>query len=157
MIVAFCRLLDTHLLQHQSKHLSTETPFQPPRNCAISERCIQPSQWQSLLISVGTLVFGLAVSWTLITIYAFSTMVDPQVVGERRERLIVDRFLFGDGLLQTVFVCTAGLAATTAMTATVVFFVRFVTGKPSFWLTVTVSFAGSTFFAGSVIAWLLFA
>ena len=38
------------------------------------------------------------------TVFAFSTLVDPAVVGRERARVVADRFLYGDGSYQIFFI-----------------------------------------------------
>lgn len=82
-------------------------------------------------------------------------MVDPQIVGRERMRLIADRLLYGDGAFQIVFVSSFAFVATTGLIASVVFLVEAATGRPTLWTSTVVSCATGVIVTGSAIGWLI--
>lgn len=127
------------LSEPTSRNGPTSNPYESTLTCSTSRQRAMEAKRLSIVISAVSLVVGLAFAWSLLAIYAFSTMIDPQITGDERKRLIADRFLYGDGLLHTALVCASGLAATTGLTASIVFPVHGVTGRLSLWKSAAVS------------------
>ncbi|EMB18951.1 membrane protein [Rhodopirellula europaea 6C] len=66
-------------------------------------------------------IIGLTFAWQTLVVYAFSTMVDPQIRGGDRAKMIADRFLFGDGPFQIVIVCMLIYLAATGLISAMLF------------------------------------
>lgn len=110
------------------------TTLLPRENCSVT----QP-RWYGVGLSIFAAIVGLMFAWQALVIYAFSAMVDPQISGDERTRIVADRFLFGDGSFQIVVVCVFVYMAATGLLAALLFLAFAIFHQPSLKLAAIIS------------------
>lgn len=115
---------------------------------------VQP-RWYGFGLSVSSAVVGLMFGWQTLVIYAFSTMVDPQIHDSERSRIIAERFLFGDGRFQLVVVCVFTYLATTGLISAIVFFAVAVFHRPRLKVAAKISCSAGALATLSIVGYYL--
>lgn len=87
-------------------------------------------RWYGVGLCILSATIGVVFGWQTLVIYAFSTMVDPQIPGDERTRMFADRFLFGDGPFQIVLVCVFMYLAATGLISAMLFFAFAICHRP---------------------------
>lgn len=99
----------------------TENPYQSTTAQPKANPALPHPRWYGIGLSILSAIVGLMFAWQTLVAYAFSTMVDPQIRGGERAKMIADRFLFGDGPFQIVIVCVFIYLAATGMISAMLF------------------------------------
>lgn len=75
----------------------TDNPYEWRSGSPASEPAAPQSRWYGVVLSACSAIVGLAFGVFALMMYAHYSLIDPQIVN--RDRVIADRFLFGDGPL----------------------------------------------------------
>jgi hypothetical protein len=133
----------------------TDNPYQAATASTVRRSAVAQSRWYGVGLSILSAVIGLVFGWVTLVIYAFSTMVDPEITGRERARTIADRFLFGDGPLQIVVVCLFMYLATTGLISAVSFLAFAIFRQPPLKATAMISFSAGAIVTFSLVAYLV--
>ena len=133
----------------------TDNPYLSTAELPRANSAIRPSRWHGVGLSILSAIVGLMFGWQTLMIYAFSTMVDPQLRGDERARVIAHRFFFGDGPFQIVFICVFMCLAATGLISAMLFLVFAFFRQPSLKVGAMISCCTGALVTMSIVGYLL--
>lgn len=80
-------------------------------------------------------------------------MVDPQLAEDERSRMIADRFLYGDGPFQVVFVCHLLFMATTGLFSAILLLASAIVPRLSLTMAIVIACIGGGITTALIVAY----
>ena len=133
----------------------TENPYRSTTTRTGTNSGAAPRRRYGVGLSILSGIVGLAFGWQILVTYAFSTMVDPQIRGGERARLIAHGFLFGDGPFQIVMVCLFMYLGVTGMIAAHLFLAFAILHRPPLKMAAVISCCAGAVATISIVGFLL--